>query len=106
MATYDDTRSRPDAGILFPLVSALLQHAVAYVEAIRNRRQVAKLLYWDSRMLRDIGLTPGDVHSAMASRLGDDPSCRLDTMARERRNAFHAAARERLERERLAHASF
>ncbi len=101
MATYDDTRSGSDRGLLLPFVSAVLQHAVALVEAVRNRRQVAKLLSWDSRMLRDIGLTPGDVRSAMASPFGDDPSCRLDTMARERRNALHQAARERLERERL-----
>lgn len=106
MATYDAPRSRSDAGLLFPLVSATLQHAAAYIEAVRNRRQVAKLLSWDSHMLRDIGLTPGDVRSAMASPLGDDPSCRLETMAHERRNAFHAAARERLERERLAHGRF
>lgn len=106
MATYDDTRSASDTGLLFPLISALLQRAVAFIEAARNRRQVAKLLHWDSRMLRDIGLTPGDVRSAMASPFGHDPSCRLDTMARERRNAFHAAARERVERERLARGRF
>jgi uncharacterized protein YjiS (DUF1127 family) len=106
MATYDDTRSGAGTGLLLPLVSAVLQQAVAFVEAMRNRRQVARLLSWDSRMLRDIGLTPGDVRSAMASPFGDDPSCRLDTMARERRNAFHAAARERLERVRLARARF
>lgn len=106
MATYDDTRSRADTGLLLPLVSAAFHHAVALVDAMRNRRQVAKLLRWDAHMLRDIGLTPGDVQSAMASSLGNDPSCRLDTMARERRNAFHAAARERLERERLARGRF
>lgn len=105
MTTYDDARSRPDASLL-SLVSALIQHAAAYIEAVRNRRQVAKLLAWDSHMLRDIGLTPGDVRSALASPLGEDPSCRLDTIARERRNAFHAAARERLERERLARGRF
>src|SRR5215469_8332120 len=30
-----------------------------------NRRSVAKLLEWDERMLRDIGLTRGDVCSVM-----------------------------------------
>ena len=100
MATYDDTRSGSDTGLL-SLASAMLQHAVAFVEAVRNRRQVAKLLSWDSHMLRDIGLTPGDVRSAMATPFGDDPSCQLDTMARERRSALHAAARERLARGRL-----
>lgn len=105
MATYDDTRTAPETG-LFPFVSAVLQHAAALVEAMRNRRQVAKLLEWDSRMLGDIGLTPGDVRSAMASPLGDDPSYRLGAMARERRHAFLASARERLERERLARGRF
>jgi len=100
MATYDDTRTAPDTGLL-PLLSVALQRAVGYFEAVRNRRQVAKLLSWDARMLRDIGLTPGDVRSAMASPLGDDPSCRLDGIARERRNALHAAARERHARLRL-----
>ena len=35
-------------------------------QAVRNRRSVAKLLEWDDRMLRDIGLTQSDVRSAMA----------------------------------------
>jgi uncharacterized protein YjiS (DUF1127 family) len=104
MATYDDTRSRADSGFLLPLFSAALHGAVSMLEAIRNRHQVAKLLDWDSRMLRDIGLTPGDVRSAMAAPLGDDPSYRLDRMARERRSAFQDTARERAERERLARA--
>jgi len=95
MATYDDTRSRADAGFLLTFVSAALHQAAAMLEAMRNRRQVARLLDWDSHMLRDIGLTPGDVRSAMAAPLGDDPSCRLDRLARERRSALHAGARER-----------
>jgi uncharacterized protein YjiS (DUF1127 family) len=102
MTTFDATRSRDHSGFLLTLGAAALHHAAALVEAMRHRRQVAKLLEWDSRMLRDIGLTPGDVRSALASRLGDDPSYRLDRMARERRSAFHATARERTERERLA----
>jgi uncharacterized protein YjiS (DUF1127 family) len=104
MAAFDDTRTAHEG--LFPFVSAVLHQAAALVQAMRNRRQVAKLLNWDSRMLRDIGLTPGDVRSAMASPLGDDPSYRLGAMARERRHAFLAAARERAERERLARGRF
>ena len=100
MATHDYTRPADDSGLFLPLVSAVLQHMAALIQTVQNRRQVAKLLEWDSRMLRDIGVTQGDVRSAMASPLGDDPSYRLGAMARERRYAFHAAARERLERER------
>ena len=51
-------------------------------------------------MLRDIGVTQSDVLSAMASPFGEDPSYRLGAIARERRHAFQATARESLERER------
>jgi uncharacterized protein YjiS (DUF1127 family) len=99
MTTHDYTRPGDDSRLFLPLVSAVLQHMAALIQTVQNRRQVAKLLEWDSRMLRDIGVTQGDVRSAMASPLGEDPSYRLGAMARERRHAFHAAARERLERE-------
>ena len=95
MAILDDTRHALGAIHLLPLAAAAVQRAVDLVEAVRNRRQVAKLLYWDAHMLRDIGLTQGDVHAALASPLRDDPSYRLDTMARERRHAAQATARER-----------
>jgi uncharacterized protein YjiS (DUF1127 family) len=95
MATFDDTRHSLSSGHFFPFAAAAFYRATEFVTAVRNRRQVAKLLSWDAHMLRDIGLTPGDVQSAMAGRLRDDPSYRLDTMARERRSAFRAAACER-----------
>ena len=63
--------------------------------AIRNRRSVKLLVTWDDRMLNDIGLTRGDVVSAMSGPIGDDPGYRLSTLASERRHAERAAARER-----------
>jgi uncharacterized protein YjiS (DUF1127 family) len=66
--------------------------------AARNRRAVAKLLEWDDRALRDIGLTSGDVRSAMAGRVRDDPSYRLLAMSVERRSAIQAIASENLGR--------
>jgi uncharacterized protein YjiS (DUF1127 family) len=63
--------------------------------AARNRRAVAKLLEWDDRMLRDIGLTSGDVRAVMALPIADDPSYRLGVLSVERRAAFRAAAQER-----------
>jgi uncharacterized protein YjiS (DUF1127 family) len=95
MATFDDTRHSLSSGHFFPFATAALYRATEFVTAVRNRRQVAKLLSWDAHMLRDIGLTPGDVRSAMAGPLHEDPSYRLDTLARERRSAFRATARER-----------
>ena len=64
--------------------------------AMRNRHAVAGLLDWDSHMLKDIGLTSGDVRSAMAGPLSEDPSYRLSVLSVERRAGFRAAARERL----------
>jgi hypothetical protein len=70
---------------------------VGIARARRNRRSVARLLEWDEYMLRDIGLTSGDVHAAMALRASEDPSQKLDALSAERRAAIRAEARERLE---------
>ena len=95
MAIFDDTQHAPSAGHPLGFASALFHRAAEFVEAMRNRRQVAKLLYWDNHMLRDIGLTPGDVHAAMAGSIHKDPSCQLESLAQERRRAAHLLARER-----------
>ena len=80
------------------LVQGTVARLASMWRAARNRRSVGKLLEWDSRMLGDIGLTPGDVRSALASPLGDDPSYRLGVLSVERRAAFRAQAAERLAR--------
>jgi len=98
MATYDETRPSSGSTLLFPLVSALFQTVVGFAEAWHHRREVAKLLSWDAHMLRDIGLTEGDVRAAMASPVREDPSYRLDALARERRRAGQSLARERMRR--------
>jgi uncharacterized protein YjiS (DUF1127 family) len=95
MASFDDTRHALATGHFFQFAANVFHRAAEMVEAYRNRRQVARLLKWDAHMLRDIGLTPGDVRSALASPLAEDPSCRLDMLVRERRRAVQAGARER-----------
>ena len=45
---------------------ARARRCAALWRATQNRRSVAKLLEWDDRMLKDIGLTQGDVLSVMA----------------------------------------
>jgi uncharacterized protein YjiS (DUF1127 family) len=55
--------------------------------AAKNRRAVNRLLAWDSRMLADIGLTQGDVRSALAARSAEDPSAYLNAFSSERRSA-------------------
>ena len=81
---------------LHHFATALLARVAGLWRAARNRRSVARLLDWDERMLRDIGLTPGDVQGAMALPVSEDPSYRLGVIAVERRVAFRAQARDRL----------
>ena len=99
MATCDITSAAPatPGERLQLMVEAAFVRVAGFVRAARNRRSVAKLLEWDERMLRDIGLTTGDVHAAMALRVSEDPSQRLEALSAERRAAIRAEARERLE---------
>jgi uncharacterized protein YjiS (DUF1127 family) len=101
MATTELTQSAPaSAGEkLRRLVEAGLLRLVALWRAARNRRSVVRLLEWDDHMLRDIGLTPGDIRAALSSPIGDDPSYRLGAISRERHRVFDAAAQERLTRQ-------
>ncbi len=96
MATIELIPGTPTgAARLLHLAGAGFARLAALWRAMRNRRSVARLLEWDDHMLRDIGLTPGDVRSALASPMADDPSYRLAAMSVERRSAFRAAALER-----------
>jgi uncharacterized protein YjiS (DUF1127 family) len=99
MATCEITSTAPatPGERLQFMVEAALVRIAGLVRAARNRRSVAKLLEWDERMLRDIGLTSGDVHAAMALRVSEDPSRKLEALSAERRAAIRAEARERLE---------
>lgn len=97
MVASDCTPERPaSAGERFLELTVAASAWVAGVwRSARNRRSVAKLLEWDERMLRDIGLTRGDVHSVMALPASQDPSYRLSELSSERRAALRADALER-----------
>ena len=82
----------------FALANGAAARLAAVWRAAQNRRAVAKLLQWDDHMLRDIGLTQGDVYSVMATPAGEDPSRRLSALSAERRAAIRAEALERLAR--------
>lgn len=76
-------------------------NAVAwYVRAYLNRRVAIGMMDFDDRMLRDIGLTRGDVHASIVGPIDSDPTVRLRILAVERRAASRATARERLAIER------
>jgi uncharacterized protein YjiS (DUF1127 family) len=97
MVTTEMTTSQPatTAGDKFLQGAAAAAARIASLwRAVCNRRSVVKLLDWDERMLRDIGLTPGDVRAVLAAPLSDDPSYRLDAISAERREAMRARMRE------------
>lgn len=75
------------------LTEAGVAHLQTWWAARKNRRSVAGLLYWNDHMLRDIGLTRADLHSALAARFFEDPSDTLVSLQRERR--FDAGRRRR-----------
>src|SRR5215467_560588 len=68
MSAFDATTERqsPPGERLLGLTAAVSAWIVGAWRTAQNRRSVAKLLEWDERMLRDIGLTGGDVRSVMA----------------------------------------
>lgn len=98
MATFEFTTTTPaSTGEKLAHVALSAGEQVAKLwRAVKNRRSVAKLLDWDDRMLRDIGLTSSDVRAAMSGPAREDPSLRLGTLSIERRAAIRAEARERL----------
>ena len=79
------------------IVSVSAARVAAVWEAAKNRRSVGRLLEWDDRMLRDIGLTSNDVRSALSGSAVEDASTRLGTLSGERRSGLRATNREALE---------
>ncbi len=98
MVAFDaSTSGRASAGERMLGLAALAADWVGGVwRAARNRRSIASLLEWDERMLRDIGLTRGDVCAVMALPARHDPSARLSELSLERRAAVRARAREHI----------
>lgn len=67
----------------------------AAITAYVHRRQSARVLArLDDRMLADIGVTRGDVESALLEPVWRDPTKRLAVMAIERRAATRAVRSE------------
>ena len=59
--------------------------AVDFARAWKHRRDMQVLATFDDRMLRDIGLTRGDLRDAAAEPVWRDPTAVLVTRVRERR---------------------
>lgn len=82
------------AGIAVRCVAAVAMGVNARWRAFYGRRTARQLLELDDYMLRDIGITRGDVHAALSSPTPTDPTVRLRILAVERRAGRRAAQRE------------
>ena len=83
----------PHAALASRVRDVLLAVKAAWRAWINRREAMATVAQMDARMLADIGLTRGDVRSALAEPLWSDPTIRLRLYAVERRAALRARAR-------------
>jgi uncharacterized protein YjiS (DUF1127 family) len=61
---------------------------VDVARAVKNRRDMHVLASFDDRMLRDIGLTRGDLRDAASEPVWRDPTAVLVTRVNERRRRY------------------
>lgn len=88
--------SRP--GLSRALRQAVVRAVTGLVKWLTSRRDIDRLMALDDRMLRDIGLTRGDVRAAMSTADRVPPMTRLTVLAVERRAAARALVEARLAR--------
>jgi uncharacterized protein YjiS (DUF1127 family) len=76
----------PSRPVIFARV---LQRAFAFARAVKNRREIYRLGAMTDIELADIGLTRTDLHVAVRSPLGVDPTIRLGSIASAREDTAH-----------------
>ncbi len=76
------------------LLAEILAGLRKLAQALKNRRDAAILAGMDERMLRDIGLTRGDLRDAYAEPLWRDPTDILASRVQDRRRSRRAPDRK------------
>ena len=69
------------------MVARVFQSAAIFARALKNRREIYRLGSMTDVELADIGLTRTDLHVALRSPLGIDPTARLGSLASVREDA-------------------
>jgi uncharacterized protein YjiS (DUF1127 family) len=75
--TYASHASAFRAVVALRVVGGMVRAAAGLFKALRHRREVGGLAQLDDRLLKDIGLTRGDVRGALAGPAFRDPSVLL-----------------------------
>lgn len=84
MTTLDDT-TLPLTGTTRAVLFVRAKQAVVnFARAIKNRREIYRLGAMTDTELADIGLTRGDLHVAVRSPFGADPTAALGAIAAAR----------------------
>jgi len=77
---------------LAPAASSAARMTRGIVTAVENRREVRRLGEADERLLKDIGLTQGDISAALDTPFYVDPSANLALHSGGRTAAFTSGA--------------
>lgn len=85
--------AKASTGVIIAKSVALGALAAGAIAIIRNRRELGRLAQMDAVQLRDIGLTPADIHYAQGLPFTQDPTLALAHLIDENRSRDrHASA--------------
>ncbi|MDN5929168.1 MAG: DUF1127 domain-containing protein [Hyphomicrobiales bacterium] len=87
MTSLEHTALPMNASSRPAIFARALQRFFAFARALKNRRQIYRLGAMTDIELADIGLTRSDLHVAVRSPLGIDPTARLGSIASAREDA-------------------
>lgn len=101
-----DTSISPAAAKSGSMLKACVRALAKRISSVWNfwayRRTMTQITTLDDHMLKDIGITRGDVQAATTLPYSDDPTSRLRMLALERRASELAWAREIRQRRKLS----
>ncbi len=93
MIAFDHATQTMHAATRPAAVTRVINAASAFFRAWRNRREFYRLGDMSDAELRDIGLTRADLHVAVGSPFGIDPTVRLGAIVQARTENIEDMAR-------------
>jgi uncharacterized protein YjiS (DUF1127 family) len=87
MTTLEHAAPPMTASSRLAIVARVIRNVSDFARALKNRREIYRLGAMTDIELADIGLTRTDLHVAVRSPLGVDPTVRLGSIASAREDA-------------------